>query len=229
MTATITPDVMASRAVLSPDDALDRAVASRVGSLQAAAIAGAPSASARLARLRRAMTTEPGSDPDVWGDTLGMLPAELLGKGDEPNHVERASHAAMSLFALHQQAQSGPMHKPGETLGRAVERLRAKTGESESDTGPTLRRFHVLATASSLEETLHHLRGMVTVLRGEHLPLDYGRLAVDLRRLQTPSSAPGVRLRWGRDLYRFSARPATAATSIDSAPATSPSTEGDLS
>jgi CRISPR system Cascade subunit CasB len=202
---------------------------SRIGSLQAAAIAGAPSAAARLARLRRALTSEPGSDPDVWADTLGMLPTELLGKRDKPNDAERASHAAMTLFALHQQAQSAPMHVPGQTLGKAVQRLRAQTGETESDTGPTLRRFHVLATASSLEETLHHLRGMVTVLRGEHLGLDYGRLAIDLRRLQGPSTAPGVRLRWGRDLYRFSARPAKAGTPTDLAPRPSTSTEGDPS
>ena len=192
------------------DDALERAVAARVGSLQGGAIRGTAPTAARLARLRRALTADPGSDPDVWADTIGVLPAELLGRHDEPSQAEQAVHAAMTLYALHQQAQANPMHVPGQSLGRAVQRLRRMTGEDqEPDAGPVLRRFHVLATATSFGETLHHLRGLVTVLRGEHLGLDYGRLAVDLRRLQSPQAAPAVRLRWGRDLYRSAAKPAT--------------------
>lgn len=228
MTETTPPIEISPPAVaLTPDAALERAAGRRAGSLQAAAIAGKPSASARLARLRRSLTAAPGSDPEIWSDTLGVLPAELLGKRDEANQAEYAVHAAMTLFALHQQAQSRPMHIPGQTLGKAVQRLRAATGEDESDAGPTLRRFHILATATSLAETLHHLRGLVTVLRGESLGLDYGRLAVDLRRLQSTKAAPDVRLRWGRDLYRFPARPPAAVTPDDS-PMPTP-TQGDPS
>lgn len=205
------------------DEVLERAVAARVGSLQSAAIKGAPSASARLARLRRALATDPGSDPDVWADTIGALPYELLDRHDEPSQAEQAVHASMTLYALHQQAQANPMHVPGQSLGRAVQRLRRLTGEDqESDAGPVLRRFHVLATATSFGETLHHLRGLVTVLRGEHLGLDYGRLAVDLRRLQSPQAAPAVRLRWGRELYRSAAKPPTT---TEAPTATSPTAD----
>lgn len=187
-----------------PDDALRRAVLSVVVPLQGAHLTGVPAAAARLARLRRALTSSPGSIPDVWSDTIGALPPGLLGREDAASAYELAAHAAVCLYAIHQQSQPVGMHCPQRNLGAGVQLLRRSRGGGEDADKAVLRRFHALATASSFSETLHHLRGLVTLLRSERVGLDYGQLAVDLRRLQQPSSTPGVRLTWGRGLYRRS-------------------------
>lgn len=73
--------------------------------------------------------------------------------------------------------------------------------------GSFLRRFNALATADSMPEVSHYLRGMVQLFRGNEpkLKLDYPRLAVELYRFQLPDRAANVRLQWGRDLYRMNA------------------------
>ena len=70
-----------------------------------------------------------------------------------------------------------------------------------------LRRFNALATADSMPEVSHYLRGMVQLFRGNEpkLKLDYPRLAVELYRFQLPDQAANVRLQWGRDLYQMNA------------------------
>lgn len=221
MMASVGPDLRPTR-----DDLLRRAVLNRVQPLQRLQLSRQPAAAGRLARLRRALTAAPGSDADVWPDTIGALPAELLGHDDTANSFERATHAAMCLYALHQQSQPLGMHVLRQDLGTAVQVLRPRNDTQEGDVDPVLRRFHALATATSYEETLYHLRGVVTLLRAKHVGLDYGQLAVDLRRLQSGKTAPGVRLAWGRGLYR---RPPvrTPATADNPEPETSPGSTTD--
>ena len=104
------------------------------------------------------------------------------------------------------------MNQPGQTLGSAVRLLAEKTvngedqAEKEADEekwaeSSVCRRFNILATADSMPEISHYLRGMIQLLRREKIPLDYPQLAVDLYRLQFVESAPNVRLQWGRELY----------------------------
>lgn len=188
--------------VPSRDALLSDAVARTVAGLQRQYLAGVPAAGAALAVLRRAIGREPGSVPAAWQLTVGMLPASVLGGGDEPSPSEWAAHVAVTLYALHQQSQSAGMHRPGPDLGAAVRDLRRVRHADTGDVDPVLRRFQALATATSADEVQHHLRGLITLLRGAGIPLDYGRLAVDLRRLQSPRAADGVRLSWARSLYQ---------------------------
>lgn len=184
----------------SSDDKLRESVTAAVRSLQKGYLSERREfdVTARLARLRRAITSEPGSIPAVWQDTIGTLDPDLLNRDDTPSPYEYAAHSAITLFALHQQAAAAGMHKPGISLGRAVRQLGRHTGNEEA----VRKRFMALATSETREELLHHLRGLITQLRSAGVPLDYGRLAVDLRRLQTAAAADGVRLSWGRDYYR---------------------------
>ncbi len=153
---------------------------------------------ADLAALRRAANVAPGSDPRVWELTVAGLdvPAEV---GDEPTDQERAAHAALTLYAIHQQSQSLPMHRRGSGLGRSV---RALISPDRGNERAVRRRFEALGTASTFPELMEHARGLVRQLRSAGIPLDYGRLAEDLLALQAPSTAAGVRLRWGRDYHR---------------------------
>ena len=193
-----TPAPAAGNLGQSPDQQLARHVTAHVVRLQEGYLANRPQAVASLARLRRAVTAEPGGDPSVWFEIFDGFPDSLLGHTDEPSAAERAAHAAITIYAVHQQSRVEPMHRKGVSLGAAVRLLGQKTASEEA----TLRRFHALGTASSLPETMHHLRGLATQLRGASVGLDYGRLARDLNRLQNRRTAPGVRLEWGRDYYR---------------------------
>ncbi|NLE80256.1 MAG: type I-E CRISPR-associated protein Cse2/CasB [Rhodococcus sp.] len=179
-------------------DALRRHVSTRVSSLQAGYLAETSSAAASLARLRRAVNSEPGSDPAVWSEIFEGLPEVLVGRTDSPSTHERAAHSAITLFAIHQQSKDIPMHQRGVGFGTAVRRLGVHTGNPDS----VLRRFHAVGTATAFSEVLHHARGLITQLRSARIPLDYGRFAVDLADLQFPRSADRVRLAWGRDYYR---------------------------
>ena len=95
------------------------------------------------------------------------------------------------------------MNQPGRTLGGAVRQLAEKTAvEQDWTKSSVLRRFNALATADSMPEVSHHLRGMIQLLRREGIPLDYPQLAEDLYQYQFVDGAPNVRLRWGRTFMR---------------------------
>ncbi|MCU1613185.1 MAG: hypothetical protein JWO98_725 [Frankiales bacterium] len=170
-----------------------------------------------LAALRRASTASPGSDPRVWELTVAGLDVPS-GTSDEPTDEERAAHAALTLYAIHQQSQTASMHRAGYGLGRSV---RALVLPDRSNENAVRRRFEALGSANTFAELMEHARGLVRQLRSADVPLDYGRLADDLAMLQDPAAAAGVRLRWGREYHR--ARQADAAGS-SAAARTDPST-----
>jgi len=176
-------------------------VDARVGDLQRRYRRNQSTGVSDLAALRRAAVAAPGSDPRVWELTLAGLDVPA-GTSDEPTRDERAAHAALTLYAVHQQSQSKPMHQAGHGLGRSV---RALVLPDRSNEKAVRRRFEALGTASTFAELMDHARGLVRQLRSAGVPLDYGRLADDLAVLQDPAAAAGVRLRWGREYHR--ARP----------------------
>ena len=159
---------------------------------------------ARLARLRRAAIAEPGSVPEVWDDTIGALPEELWSSHDEPSDAERSIHLALTLFAIYAQGGYGPIQSNGVSLGGAARRFDREG--VERPVSPVRVRMNAISTAQSHEARAHHLRSLITLMRGSHVPMDFGRLAVDLFWLMKgEKSADSVRLAWGRDLLRLSA------------------------
>ena len=183
-------------------DSVRSVVTRRIGALLARL--DAPSTRGTLARLRGAVTRVPGSVPEIWAVTIDGVPGSP--RGDEPTHQERAVHTAMTLFAVHQQSRSEPMHVRGVGLGQAIHRLEsASPTRGDGEVSPVRRRFDALASATSMTEAAHHLRGIVGQLRSEGIALDYGALAEDLDALQAPGRAEKVRLRWARQYYRTDA------------------------
>ena len=106
------------------------------------------------------------------------------------------------------------MHRPGRGLGEGVRQLKEHLDADSA----VMRRFKTLGAASTWDGRLHHLRSLITQLRGEDIWLDHGLLARDLYQLQWPSTADRVRQRWVRDVHR------TPKTSQDR---TTTSTEGE--
>ena len=136
------------------------------------------------------------------GEFLLALPPELLGKGSEISRAEWAIYTSLTLFALHQQGKdrkSAPMHQQGNSLGSAA----ALLIDDEDDRERVARRFYPAATASDMTELSHHLRGLITLLKANDIPMDYVKLAADLYSFQHPDSVNAVRLRWGEDFCRM--------------------------
>lgn len=159
------------------------------------------SLAATLARLRRGIGKEPGSQPDLWEVTLDELPESLQGTDATPSFGERAVHTALTLFSLHQQGKDineKCMSESGSTLGGAVRDMIRQNPDREE---AIKRRFMVAVTADSYEELAWHLRGLVQLLRSEEVRLDYPNLAKDLFYYQFPGNRDRIRLKWGRHFY----------------------------
>ncbi len=157
---------------------------------------------ALLATLRRGIGRMPGDDPALWPIIFEDMPDEMLSISGTPTRAEWAVHTALTLYALHQQGMDpslSPMHVERTRLGQALNRL---AGDDDEATKRIKRRFDTMATADRMPETVYHLRSLVQLLRAQDIPLDYEALGRDLYLLQSPSQAPGVRLRWGQDFYR---------------------------
>lgn len=174
----------------------------RLGPLQKQYTQQQPTSYSRavLAQLRRGVGKPVGALPDLLEFVID--PEAPAPYGDEPTAAEVAAYTAITLYAVHQQSQPQPMHRPGLGFGAAVGSLRFSGGEENEG---VIRRFQALGTASGMEELVHHARGLVTLLRAADRGFDYGRFARDLYEYQHPYRVDLVRLAWGRDFYRVTA------------------------
>jgi CRISPR system Cascade subunit CasB len=187
-------------------DRLGNNVAATIAGLQRRLLLPHPHAEAvaALAKLRRGLGREPGFDY-----TLGIylsIPDSLL-NATPSGHVlgahhidegEYAKHVAVTHYALHQQSKRVPMHVDGRGFGEAVSLLTKRAAGPEG----IRRRFAALGTASSFDEALHHLRGLVLLLREQAIALDYGLLAGDLLLFQRSGGRTRVQAMWGREFFR---------------------------
>jgi len=155
----------------------------------------------QLAHLRHGDMTAPGVDSQLWEIVFVDMPDSLIGHTDDPSRAELAVHAALVLYAVHQQSQSDPMHRPGVHFGRAVQHLaRVRGQENDPDQG-TIDRFHQLCAQQGLPMRLRSLRSLVTLMRSEQVGFDYAQLAIDLYLIQNKKTVNKVLLQWGRDFH----------------------------
>jgi CRISPR system Cascade subunit CasB len=161
-----------------------------------------------LANLRRGIGKAPGELPELWPLTLEGLPKDLQSRNGEPTWGEWAAHAALTLYALHQQGEQTRCASGADiSLGKALHRLCQKADNPEQKQKAVKRRFDAAATAESFGELTHHLRGLVQLLKQETEPLDYPRLAGEMYQFFLPETQESsdawnrVRLRWGQDFY----------------------------
>lgn len=149
-----------------------------------------------LAAMRRGMGAEPGSVPAMW-----PFYSRLTVDGHITKPL-RAEHIALTLLGVHQQSQTRSMHWPGVRLGEALRALRVSGRYSEQAVD---RRFAQCATADSVAEFAHHLRGLVSMLKTLSAPqgLDYSKLVDDLIAWQYPARIGAVRRQLGSDYFRI--------------------------
>lgn len=185
---------------MKPSDQIKRYILGKISYLSEAG--NRSFVQATLANLRRGIAQAPGAMPELWEVTVAGLPEVLQGRGYAPSDAERAVHAALTLFAVHQQGkemQQVCMSKQGEYLGLVLRKWIISHSEREE---ALTRRFHTVATADSFDELVWHMRGLVQLLRTGGYPLDYGELGRDLFFFQKPDWRDVVRLKWGREFYR---------------------------
>ncbi|MEU3796071.1 type I-E CRISPR-associated protein Cse2/CasB, partial [Streptomyces fructofermentans] len=123
---------------------------------------------------------------------------------EELVRAEDALHAALTLWALHQQSRSTGMHRPAAPrkpagLGAAARRLMPPGDIDE----PIRKRLVRAGTAPDLTALSQRLRDLVVLLRRADIPLDYGLLAGQLYAWQWPGGADRVRREWGRSFHAW--------------------------
>ncbi|MGV9690530.1 type I-E CRISPR-associated protein Cse2/CasB [Streptomyces sp. NPDC003444] len=162
-----------------------------------------------LARLRRGAGKPAGQLPDLW-DLIDTQPLHTARRNNRPfsenelARAEEALHAALTLWALHQQSRGTGMHQTHRRerprgLGAAVHRLMPA-----NDIDDSLRKRLVRAgNAPDLTALAQRLRDIVTLLRREDVPLDYALLAGQLYQWQRPGGADRVRIAWGRSFHAW--------------------------
>ncbi|MEV6977063.1 type I-E CRISPR-associated protein Cse2/CasB [Kitasatospora sp. NPDC093806] len=145
-----------------------------------------------LAAMRSGLGRPAMDSPRMW-PLYSCDVDDRLALRDEVSDEQKAEHAALALYGLHQQSQATPMHRRGVKLGEALRALRrsGKFSEEALDT-----RVAQLAGATSVSALLVHLRGLITQLRTVGQPLDYNHLMADIQAWHHTDRRPQVRLKW---------------------------------
>lgn len=182
-----------------------RAVASTLRRLEGPYLVRDGFARQALAELRRAspgdITDSPYTWPYVFQSLAGQSSGDEWDGGATP--TEKSVHAALSLWAAHQQSGSTPVNREGVSLGRAAGVLSGKLKrDGEAIDAGVLRRFAAVTTATSFPAQMRALSQLVSLFRANGVTLDYPRLAADLKNLQEPERRQRVLVRWARDLHR---------------------------
>jgi CRISPR system Cascade subunit CasB len=172
-----------------------------VAELQNGYLADRSAAVAALAQLRRGAGKLPQDVPELWGVTgTERLFTDRDLSEREAERAEAALFLAVTLYALHQQSRPGQgMHRAGVELGEAVRRLMPAGVIEET----IRRRFVRVGGATTREALAYRLREIISLLRGESIPLDYARLASQLYQAQLPEGMRQVRQRWGRSFHAY--------------------------
>ena len=157
------------------------------------------SSKAHLAQLRRGIGKRPGELPELWGRFLNDLEEEMMSKTGEPSYEEWAIYTTLTLFSLHQQGHSEPMHAVGKEnhFGRAVRKL----VHNEDDEENIRKKLSIAARSDDMTELSYHLKTIVKLLENNDIKLDYVDLAKDLYWFQFENNVDKVRLKWGQDFY----------------------------
>ncbi|MGJ6968825.1 type I-E CRISPR-associated protein Cse2/CasB [Streptosporangium sp. G11] len=153
-----------------------------------------------LAALRAGLGREAGTVPALWPHYRSPVD-DHLARDSQVSPEQKAEHAALALYGLHQQSRSEPMHHSGVRLGQALRRLH-QSGKFTQEAVD--RRVNAAACATQVSALLTHLRGLITQLRTIGQPIDYDQLMADIRAWQRPDTRQRARRRWGLDYYGWS-------------------------
>lgn len=144
---------------------------------------------AALAALRRGLGKRPGEAPEMFPVLIPLLPQGRLRQRDE-----ECAYTVAALFAMHPASWDGAEDgRRRRNLGASLRRLR---DAADSD-GPERRMVALLnSDGADLPE---HLRGIVALLRGKDVPIDWTQLTYDL--LAWNLAGREVQRRWASSFW----------------------------
>ena len=161
--------------------------------------------SIELARLRRGIGHAPGDLADLYGAFLKDMPKWFWNNSGYITREEWACYTAISLFALHQQGNSPKLHSMHTeekiSIGSAIRKLSVALGDNNADERMQ-KKLQMLITSKDMAELAQHLKGIITMLRGEGISLNYVLLAQDLYDFQFENQKQRIGLKWGQDYFR---------------------------
>ncbi|MGN1197163.1 MAG: type I-E CRISPR-associated protein Cse2/CasB [Acetatifactor sp.] len=160
---------------------------------------------AELAKIRRGVGMMPGENPDLYGFFLQDMPEEFWSQKGDITKEEWACYLAITLYSLHQQSNSTKLHNmhtdKQESLGSALRKLARIKGDDNARER-LLKRLQTIITSKDMNEFSYHLKGVITLLRNDGIPLNYAEFAQDIYDFQFEESKNKVGLRWGQDYFR---------------------------
>ncbi len=173
-------------------------VTQKVHLLYTAISSNNPTAKAQLSNLRKAAGKNPAHNPLAWQYVISdqeqaRFPERLRGRGDQPSASENAIYLALTLYAVHQQAEQKMMHQPQTSFGYAVGQLVAQRTPSIK------KRFDAMLQARTFTALTYHARNLIQLLKQEAIGFNYGKFAQDLALLQHPQYKTKIITRWSRD------------------------------
>lgn len=153
-----------------------------------------------LAILARSITKPVGSDPQAAKWSLDGLPIRRGGAYTSTS-MEKASWNTFALYAIHQRGEHHKrMHRPGITMGSALERLdRNQSATRPRNLTMDMRR---LAGIHNQDEAIPILARLMRLMQDDGIGVDHIRLAWDLRDLDDQRRRPRVLANWFRRTTR---------------------------
>jgi CRISPR system Cascade subunit CasB len=189
---------MTDRAVHADEQWRDLSVPRLIRGLRALAEPEERADRAALAALRRGLGKRPGEAPEMFPVLIPLLPQGRLRQWDE-----RCAYTVAALFAMHPASWDGAQDgRRRRNFGASMRRLRDAT---DSD-GPERRMVALLNSDS--DDLPEHLRGLVALLRGQDVPVDWNQLTYDL--LAWNLASREAQRRWASAFWGQSERSAEA-------------------
>lgn len=148
-----------------------------------------------LAAMRAGLGREFGEVPKLWPYYSCEIDDARARRG-EASVEQKAEHAALALFGLHQQSKNVSMHRPKVRLGIALSRLRVNEKFSSKAIDD---RVEAAATTTTPEGLLIRLRGLVDLLRTINQPLDYDHLMQLIQDWRYEDARRAARRQWALD------------------------------
>lgn len=150
----------------------------------------------RLAILRRGAGLSPGEAPEAWGVLLESFPEELMEKRGAGGRYETAEYIALTSYALSMQGSNRVQPPKDVSIGKACGMF------ADSTEDPVKKRFDRLVLSTDTTDLAGRLAGMIRLLKGKGIQIDYVLLARQLVDWQNENRREAVVMNWFRDFYR---------------------------
>ncbi len=148
-----------------------------------------------LAAMRAGLGRQYGEVPRLWPHYTCEIDDDRARRG-EASTDQKAEHAALALYGLHQQSKSISMHRPDVRLGKALSLLRNSDKFSQKAIDD---RVEAAATTTTPDALLVRLRGLVDLLRTINQPLDYDHLMRLIHTWHYDDGRRAARRQWAMD------------------------------